>query len=198
MLRYQVTIMTRKEKIIKAPYRVLFSCLWLALLAGGPIQNAAAGQEKEEMRLQEPVLDDEALGRWRGGFIDKDGFMVSFGLDEVVNIDGLVTPRTVLKIPKMDMAQMEIFGQQNNSAESAPPTFTSTQTSSSAYDNKDAQSAVQDSMGGDLSALVIQNSVDNKIIEHIRTMDIDISGYSTLKNTRINATIKAGLIESLR
>lgn len=190
--------MTRKGKTSKAPDSVLFGCLWLALLAGIPIQNAAAGQEREEVRLQVPVLDDEALGRWRGGFIDKNGFMVSFGLDEVVKIDGIVTTRTVLKIPKMDMAQMEIFGQENNSAESAPPTFISTQTSSSAYDNKDAQSVVQDSMGRGLSALVIQNSVDNKIIEHIKTMDIDISGYSPLKNTRINATIKASLIESLR
>lgn len=171
MLRYQVTIMTRKGKIIKAPYRVLFGCLWLALLAGIPIQNAAAEQEREEVRLQEPVLGDEALGRWRGGFIDKNGFMVSFGLEDVVKIDGIVTTRTVLEIPKMGMAQME----------------------SSAYEN-----AVRDSMGGDLSALVIQNSVDNKIIEHIRTMDIDISGYSPLKNTRINSTIKASLIESLR
>ncbi len=189
--------MTRRQRKITATPLGLFGCLCLGWLAGGPVPCASAALEGGELQLREPVLSTGELGRLRGGFVDRDGFMVSFGLQDVVKIDGMVMARTVLKIPKLDMAALEIFVDQNNSADVANPTIALTQPGLADYENNAAQTVVHNSMGNDLTSLVIQNSVDNKVIEHLRVMDVEISGYPSLKNTRMNSMVRARLIESL-
>jgi hypothetical protein len=118
----------------------------------------------------------------RGGFETSNGLVVSLGIERLVSINGNVVSTTQFNIA--DMARMSSAEAQI--ARDALQPFHLVQ-------NGPGNSFTADDMPQLMSALLIQNSVNDQLIRSQTTINASVNTLATLKSMNLEATLRQAL-----
>lgn len=121
-------------------------------------------------------VDDATLSSLRGGFIDRHGFQIHFRLENLVAIDGMLKVHNRLEIPWGDSRpQVERLVQ----------------------DTADT-GGVRLTLANQGLATLIQNTLNDKFIDHMRIINVELRSPGGLAGIGAISRIQAGLISALR
>lgn len=132
------------------------------------------------------AVGDPQLAATRAGFSTGDGLLASFGIERVVYIDGNPVTRFSVDIP--DVSRM-----------------TAVQAGALAAVAR-MGGAIQDGPGNGIdpaalgqasAALVIQNSLDNRDIRSLTTINASTNGLGQFGNSRLAQSLQSALVGSL-
>jgi hypothetical protein len=155
----------------------------LALLCSLAIVPASADDATADWGT--PVPDSE-LEVVRGGFDTGNGLVVSLGVERLVSINGNVVASTQFNIA--DMAHMSSAEAQF--AREALQPFLVVQ-------NGPGNSFSADAMPQLMSALLIQNSVNDQLIRSQTTINTTVNTLSALKSMNLEATLREALANAV-
>ena len=151
----------------------------LALLCSLAVLPAGADEAAQDWGA--PVPDSE-LENVRGGFDTGNGLVVSLGIERLVSINGNVVATTQFNIA--DMARMSSAEAQI--ARDALQPFQVVQ-------NGPGNSFNADAMPQLMSALLIQNSVNDQLIRSQTTINTTVNTLAALKSINLEATLRQAL-----
>ncbi len=144
------------------------------------------------------ALEDPVLDSLRGGFASADKIEITFGYESILKVDGVLQTRLSLNIPKIvyDPVTRQV-------------SYSSIQATSFKSGNL-AEGLTVQTPGGDgvsglqlaqaflSSPLVIQNTANNRLIQHIQNVNLGIKGVTPSFNAGVNKVLTPALIDSLR
>ena len=124
------------------------------------------------------------LAQQRGGFIDENGLKITVGLESLVRVNGELRSQLQVQLP--DLAQLAKAGTTLNGQMAV-------------VQNGTGNSLPAD-LGNQVSGLstFIQNSLDDQVIQNLKSLNIEISGLQGVKRSQIKQRINNQLVESLR
>lgn len=167
-----------------------FPCRCLCVLAGIVWSGLAWAQGAPgavlagaSIRAWQPV-SDQRLQSLRGGFDDGSGFVLSFGLDRLVYVDGSLVSSSSVKIP--DIAH--ITRQQATALAAATGALNVVQIGPG---NTVDPAVLQQTAG--LGATVIQNQLDNQNIQSLTRLDVTLSGLGLLKSVDLQSALQSAM-----
>lgn len=141
-----------------------------ALLLGGALPAMAA---PEALWVS---VDDETLSTLRGGFINSEGFQISFQLENVISIDGVLQVQNRVEVP---------WG-------SGRPGF------HSIFQESGDSGGVNLSVASNGLATLIQNTMDDKSIQHLRVINVEMRNLGGIAGIGVIHRIQPALISALR
>ncbi|MDA8165529.1 MAG: hypothetical protein M0017_10925, partial [Desulfobacteraceae bacterium] len=159
-------------------------CFLMAATAATLIQ-AETGRAADQLLLQqEPALCDQDLDRLRGGFLGRDGLLINFSFQRVLQVNGELQAQTVLRVPGLDLPTVP----DGKSGVGIVQTGRDNSLSSNAFANSTGQ-----------TALVVQNSLDNQVIQYSKILNVEISGYrlSDFASFGLHSRLGSSLIQAL-
>lgn len=165
------------------PRRRLWSLLSFVVLT---ISNAYAAGPIHEVAQGWPALDRQSLDDLRGGFITESGFRIGLAFESVVKVDGALRAQTVVRIPELGLG----------TARHTPFELNTLSVDRAGVDNA-ASTRVSQSLTSSLNTIV-QNALDDRVIQHTRVLNIEISRIGLSNNRAVRAQIAPQLIEALR
>jgi hypothetical protein len=129
------------------------------------------------------AVDDEVLGRIRGGYLMPNGLVVSFGLERLVYVNGILSNATALTVTELG----KIRGGSADLSEEIPIGTT--------------LGLIQNGPGnivGDLAAsggfaTIIQNSADNQRIQAITTINTRVNSLEMMRSGRFGDSLRDSL-----
>ncbi|WP_169197480.1 hypothetical protein [Aromatoleum buckelii] len=151
-----------------------------ALLQGGR-------PEGEKMLFSGLLVDDDTLGGLRGGFETPGGLMLSFGIERVVLINGVLSSTTTLNVADLSQLAGGVAGTQ------ALPVGTSVGVIQIGANNS-FDPAV---LASGSFATVIQNSLDNQKIQTVTTINAQANSMDMLRAHRLGESLRNALNSSL-
>lgn len=151
-------------------------------------ENAAATQQKPRAQLaallaRAPVGDDE-LDELRGGFQTPDGLSVSFGIERVVYVNGVLQSTTALRVE--DLGQLH--GGAAGPAVVLPPGATV-----ALIQNGGGNSVAGNVLNGAALGTIIQNSLDNQKIQTVTTINATVNSVQALQGLRMQNSLQEAL-----
>mgnify|MGYP006285043435 CR=1 FL=1 len=153
----------------------------LGLILSGSAMAGAPGPDPFHPR--EPV-PRAVLAEQRGGLLNADGLKVTVGLESLVRINGNVESRDRIRVPDLsgDTAQRLFSGDRVQIVQNGP--------------GNSLPADLADSISG--MGTVIQNSLDNQTIQHLKALNIDISGLEGYREGQLGARVQTQILDSLR
>lgn len=153
----------------------------LAELEPLPMHDAGNVEEDEDMGFDvASTVSDEELSTQRGGFITMGGMMIEFGLTTRTIIDGItqndisISSESLQQITPEALRQVTQIGPNNNIA-------------------------ALDALANNPGLLnVIQNSSNDKLIQNLSTLDIDVSNVSNFREQQLTGLVDFQAVEALR
>ena len=149
----------------------------ILLLAGAAPTGAAPAWGDE-------AIPDRELARMRGGFINAEGLKIDVGLESLVRVNGELRSAVDVQLPDLTelatgagglASQLEVI--QNGPGNSLPGNLA-------------------DQVSG--LGTVIQNSLNDQVIQNLKSLNIDIRGYRGLGDAQLKGRIQSQIIDSLR
>jgi len=155
-------------------------------------------------------MTDEELQTFRGGFIQNNQIVIGFGFERIVRVDGEIQEHILAGLPSLNLTNNIQLVPINRSLDSGGNRFLlDAGTGSAAYEGRlatDASisgsspqlqlipstSALQDVMNN-----VIQNSLDDKVFDQIRVVNIDLIGLGSTPRFDPHTDLNPALFESL-
>jgi hypothetical protein len=178
------------------------------------VQQALADQEVasctqdtagDALLLQEVTcMSDEELHTFRGGFIRDNQIVIGFGFERIVRVDGEVQEHILAGLPSLnltnniqlvpisrtlDAGSRYILEQAGNGSVTSHGSISGL---SPQMQLVPSTSALQDMMNN-----VIQNSLDDKVIDQVRVVNIDLMGLGEGQRFDPQADMNSALFESL-
>jgi hypothetical protein len=150
----------------------LATCLVLGCMLARPV-----GAADRPLGAEWKPVDIERLEGMRGGFVAPQGFVISFGIERVVSINGEVVASTSLRIP--DIARL--------TAEQA-------QGLASLRDSQVVTVGAGTLVTGGTGGLVIQNAIDGQSISARTSLDVSLNTLQLYRGTQLDAAITRALI----
>ena len=149
-------------------------------------------------------LPDHELANYRGGFISTEGIVVGFGFERVVSIDGEIQEHVVASLPVLNIGNnIQIIPinriiDLDNETISRDGLIQWAQGLEASYTVSPNLQAVGSSEElNRIMTNVIQNQLDNKTIEQIRAVNIELYGLGAIPGIDPQRDINPNLIESL-
>jgi len=148
--------------------------------------RAGAGREAVEVAdygFTSAAMPVDELEQLRGGFTNREGIALNFGLDRIVKIDGVVEYQTQLELSlgpaglALNMPREGALIQLGNNNQ-IPTNF--------------IQSLANPSM-----TTVIQNNLDNRHIENIKQLDLELSNLGNLSTTGVRSLMLPAILQTL-
>jgi len=126
----------------------------------------------------------QALEEQRGGFINANGLKVSVGLESLVRINDELRSNVQVQLPDLTRLAREggTLGSQVEVIQNGP--------------GNTLPSDLQDRLSG--LGTVIQNSLNDQVIQNLKSMNIEISGLRGANTSQIKSRITTHMVESLR
>lgn len=138
-----------------------------------------------------PAVADRELAGMRGGYLDRDGVRIHFGIEQAVFVDGLLQALTRLN------TEDGLGGL----AATLPLTGDSGRLTAAGMELFRLGQSVKMG-GGDLAPThfltVVQNSQDQRVIDTLTRIDAVVHGLSALRENRALHTLQNQIIDSLR
>lgn len=125
-------------------------------------------------------VDDSAMAELRGGFVMPDGLKVSFGIERVVMINGVLASTTTLNLT--DLGKLVGTGGGN-----VPPAIAN---SLAVIQNGPNNLFTGDVINASGFATVIQNSLDNQRIQTITTINTQVNSGELLRAHRFGEALR--------
>jgi hypothetical protein len=153
--------------------------LSLFLLLAGPV--AARVDLAGEWGAPVPA---QTLEEQRGGFINAEGLKVSVGLESLVRINNELRSNVTVQLPNLTELAREggTLGSQVEVVQNGP--------------GNTLPSDLQNRISG--LGTVIQNSLNDQVIQNLKSLNIEISGIRRANTSQIKSQITTQLVESLR
>lgn len=137
-----------------------------------------------------PAVADRELAGMRGGYLDREGVRIHFGIEQAVFVDGLL--QAVTRLNAEDglggLATSPLTGDSEWLTDAGMQLF------------RLGQSVKMGS--GDLAPTrfltVVQNSQDQRVIDTLTRIDAVVHGLSALRDNRALHTLQNQIIDSLR
>ncbi len=164
------------------------SCVLISSQVAAQQETATCGDALHRTQLLAGVscMTDEELQTLRGGFIRDNQIVIGFGFERIVRIDGEVQEHILAGLPSLNLANniqlvpvSRSFDAGGNSfvlANSMQGTATSTGEVSMSGSSAQMQLVPSTAELQDMMSNVIQNSLDDKVIDQIRVVNIDLMG----------------------
>ncbi|TCS37951.1 hypothetical protein EDC30_103243 [Paucimonas lemoignei] len=196
------------------------SGLMLGWLYGVASMGAAAEPEsapvstslpsESSLRHEWVAVDDSTLGEMRGGFDIAPGLKVSFGIERLVNLNGVLQTATRIEVP--DAGKL-IQSQPISAGTTLPPNASaaaSTAASAAAQSipvnlGGGATALVQNGVGNvavpgplppDSAATFIQNSASHQTIQSMTVINATTNSLELLKGANLQSTLVDALTQS--
>lgn len=158
------------------------------------------------------AVDSDTLNRMRGGFAIAPGLMVSFGIERLVSLNGVLQTATRIEVPdaaRMIQAQQATgapaaASTQAVSADAAASPATAALPSSASAGNA-VPGLLQNGLGNSFStasltqaaaATFIQNTLSNQTIQSITVINADTNSLELLKGANLQSTLLDALTRS--
>lgn len=125
-------------------------------------------------------IDTARLDGMRGGFVVPSGFVVSFGIERVVSVNGEVVASTQLRIP--DIARI---------------TADQAQLLAGLRDSQVVQVGTGTVVAGGTHGLVIQNALDGQTISARTSLDVSLNTLQLHRDSLLGAAITRAVIGGL-
>lgn len=132
------------------------------------------------------ALDDDSLDQVRGGFeVQGSGLRFSFGIERALYINGELVATTVLTPLDQQMmsggTRVEMLANGTlNVVQNGPGNGVSAQ------------------VGRDMSATIIQNSLNDQRIQNVTTINAAINSMQVLRTLNLQSTVRDGIVGSLQ
>lgn len=143
--------------------------------------------EGEKMLFSGLLVDDDTLGGLRGGFETPGGLMLSFGIERVVLINGVLSSTTTLNVA--DLGQL--------AGGAAGPQMLPVGTSVGVIQIGANNSFDPSVLASGSFATVIQNSLDNQKIQTVTTINAQANSMDLLRAHRLGESLRDALNSSL-
>ncbi len=143
--------------------------------------------EGEKMLFAGLLVDDDTLGGLRGGFETPGGLVLSFGIERVVLINGVLSSTTTLNVADLSQLAGGAAGPQGL------PVGTSVGVIQIGANNS-FDPAV---LASGSFATVIQNSLDNQKIQTVTTINAQANSMDLLRAHRLGESLRDALNSSL-
>lgn len=143
--------------------------------------------EGEKMLFSGLLVDDDTLGGLRGGFETPGGLVLSFGIERVVLINGVLSSTTTLNVADLSQLAGGAAGPQGL------PVGTSVGVIQIGANNS-FDPAV---LASGSFATVIQNSLDNQKIQTVTTINAQANSMDLLRAHRLGESLRDALNSSL-
>ncbi len=148
----------------RSPRPSLIGVLAVTLLVIGVLPPSQAVEGWAEELRNAPALGDPDLEAIRGGFETDTGMQISFGVEQITSINGVLQARMAFFVPDLtDPAGVTTDEWASKVIQNGPGnTFTLNPT-------EQIPSQV---------LTIIQNSLDQQVIQHLTVVDLTLSGVS--------------------
>jgi len=138
-----------------------------------------------------PAVADRELAGMRGGYLDRDGVRIQFGIEQAVFVDGLL--QAVTRLNTEDglgglAAALRLTGDSDRLTAAGMELFRLRQSAKLAGDD----------LAPTRFLTVIQNSQDQRVIDTLTRIDAVVHGLSALRDNRALHTLQYQMIDSLR
>jgi hypothetical protein len=129
-------------------------------------------------------VPEKILEKQRGGFINANGLKVSVGLESLVRINDELRSNVQVQLPDLTRLAREggSLGSRVEIVQNGP--------------GNTLPSDLQDRLSG--LGTVIQNSLNDQVIQNLKSMNIEISGLRGANTSQIKSQITTHMVESLR
>ncbi|ATE58900.1 hypothetical protein [Thauera sinica] len=152
------------------------------------LEKAAAAHRHKASKAVELLaragVDDGRLDDLRGGFQTPDGLSVSFGIERVVYVNGVLQSTTALRVE--DLGQLQGGGA--GPAVVLPPGATV-----ALVQNGSGNTAATNALSGSALGTIIQNSLDNQKIQTVTTINANVNSIQALQGMRMQHSLQEAL-----
>jgi hypothetical protein len=193
---------------LRAACLVLCIYLTVAQQALADQEAAPCSQDAANDALLLPevaCMSDEELHTFRGGFIRDNQIVIGFGFERIVRVDGEVQEHILAGIPSLNLTSNIQLVPISRSLDAGGSRFTLEDAGSGSIISEGSisglsppmqlvpsTSALQDMMNN-----VIQNSLDDKVIDQVRVLNIDLIGLGASSSFDPQTNFNSTLFESL-
>lgn len=181
-----------------------------ATLADPDATGCMGNVPEENILLREiACMSDDELQTFRGGFIHNNQIVIGFGFERIVRIDGEVQEHIIAGLPSLNLTGNIQLVPINRAFDAGTSRYLMDLGASGAASGRLAAdgvifgSAPQLQIVPSSSALqemmsnVIQNSLDNKVIDQIRVVNIDLMGLGNGARVDPSSDLQSAIFESL-
>lgn len=151
-------------------------------------EDTPGAQQKPRARnvelLARAAIGDDRLDELRGGFQTPDGLSVSFGIERVVYVNGVLQSTTALRVE--DLGQLQ--GGAAGPAVVLPPGATV-----ALIQNGGGNSVAANVLNGAALGTIIQNSLDNQKIQTVTTINATVNSVQALQGLRMQNSMQEAL-----
>lgn len=162
---------------------------WTLLLAvlTGSAQAGTGAQAVDLLLAGEPAVSEQDLAGLRGGLVTSDGLFINLGIAATLSVDGAEQARGFLRLDHLDL---------NHLGDSSAWVVEREQTIAAALPQGLAVQMRFD--GGNGPLLIVQNALDNRVIQRVLNLDLEMSGLGAFRGQEVRAAFTSRLVESLR
>jgi hypothetical protein len=168
--------------------------------------EACAPSSREELLVQVACMSDAELQTLRGGFIRDNQIVIGFGFERIVRIDGEVQEHILAGLPSLNLTNNIQLVPVSRSLDTGSSYILTNAMQGNVASSRElsitgaapqmqllpSTSALQDMMNN-----VIQNSLDDKIIDQVRVVNIDLMGLGTTPRFDPQNDLNPALFERL-
>lgn len=179
---------------------LLFGCIQgMASMAGATEPDVAVNVPSLPVSASLPhdwiAVDTTILDEMRGGFDIAPGLKVSFGIERLVNLNGVLQTATRIEVP--DAGKM-IQSQQNPTGVtvSLPQNANAAGGATALIQNGVGNMVTQGAMSADAAATFIQNSTSNQTIQSMTVINAATNSLELLKGANLQSTLVDALTQS--
>lgn len=149
-----------------------------------PLRTRETKVGKSAELLARAGVKDDQLDDLRGGFQTSDGLSVSFGIERVVYVNGVLQSTTALRVEDLG----------NLRGGTAGPTIVLPAGSTVALiQNGSGNSVAGNMLNGTALGTVIQNSLDNQKIQTVTTINATVNSVQALQAIRMQQSLQEAL-----
>ncbi|MBS0511348.1 MAG: hypothetical protein JSR42_09225 [Proteobacteria bacterium] len=149
-----------------------------------PLRTRETKVERGAELLARAGVKDDELDNLRGGFQTSQGLSVSFGIERVVYVNGVLESTTALRLE--DLARLQ--GGAAGSVAALPPGATV-----ALIQNGGGNTVATNALSGSALGTIIQNSLDNQKIQTVTTVNATVNSVQALQSLRMQSSLQEAL-----
>jgi hypothetical protein len=191
-------------------YRVGKHWIAMALLSGYALtafgvgfnmasEAATSTDERSDSFQDWTAVDSTVLDSMRGGFDIAPGLKVSFGIERIVNLNGVLQTATRIEVPDAaKLMQAQQPGGKPGETISLPVTANLGGGASALVQNGAGNVTTLGALSPDAAATIIQNSANNQTIQSVTVVNAATNSLELLKGANLHSTLLEALTQSAR
>lgn len=129
-------------------------------------------------------VEDDQLDNLRGGFQTADGLSVSFGIERVVYVNGVLQSTTALRVEDLGSLRGGTAG---------PTVVLPAGSTVALIQNGSGNAVATNALSGSALGTIVQNSLDNQKIQTVTTINATVNSVQALQAIRMQQSMQEAL-----